>query len=68
MKEWIVVLVFFLFLMLSASCLVWGFIRLSKYSDEIFFMKGFWTAFIFYCGIPSLKFFIGFVIGLVKGE
>ena len=68
MKELIVVLAFFLFLMLSASCLVWGFIRLREYSDETFFMKGFWTAVIFYCGMPSLKFFIGVVIGLVKGE
>ena len=68
MKEWIVVLAFFLFLMLSASCLVWGFIRLSEYSDKTFFMKGFWTAVIFYCGMPALKFFIGCVIGLVKGE
>lgn len=68
MKEWIVVLVFALFIMLSAFCLVWGFIRLREYSDETFFMKGFWTAAIFYCGTPALKFFTGCVIGLVKGN
>lgn len=47
MKEWIVVLAFFLFLILSASCLVCGFILLREYSDKTFFMKGFWTAVIF---------------------
>lgn len=68
MKEWIVVLVFFLFLMLRAFCLVCGLVRLCKYSDETFFMKGFWTAVLVYYGMPCLKFFIGVVIGLVKGK
>ena len=59
--------IFVLLLMGSTFCLIWGAVRVWENADNADFMRGFWAAFIFACGTPAAKFFIGFIIGLIKG-